>query len=140
MKTWIIAFWVALAFTANLAEMLSSHVESNTLRMGIAFVSLFLTTLILGALVNGLISTLVQKTGLSGTDRMLGMLFGLGRGALLIALLILVANFTSYPEEMWWQNSVLIPQFEPIATWLHDLIPENNLNNNKLTLITQRPS
>ena len=57
-------------------------------RNGTAIAILFVLTLIVGAIVNYVISQLVDKTGLSGTDRVLGAAFGLVRGALIVAALL----------------------------------------------------
>ena len=59
----------------------------------------FITTLILGALVNYIIGQLVSRTGLSGTDRLLGIVFGALRGVLVSAavLFFMDALFSSVP-------------------------------------------
>ena len=124
LATWIIAFWIALTFVDQLAVMLTNYIHTPVVRMASAFFILFVATLILGALVNFIIAQLVHKTGLSGTDRFLGVVFGLGRGALLIALLILVVSLSKVPEESWWQESALIPVFKPLAVWIKQFLPE----------------
>src|SRR5690625_2495355 len=73
--TWVTAFVVAIAFHDRLATLLVDQVGTASLRSLLAFGTLFILTLIIGALVNLLISALVQATGLGGTDRVLGMVF-----------------------------------------------------------------
>lgn len=123
--TWLAAIWLVLHFTSISAEMLTAYVKSATGRYLVAGGVLFLTTLIVGALINYMIGQLVDKTGLSGTDRLLGALFGAARGILLVGVLLLVARLTPMPQEEWWKNSLLIPYFEPMETWLHGLLPES---------------
>lgn len=123
--TWVAAFWVAFTFYDVLAAMITKDIHSESVRTAVAFGSLFLITLILGALVNYLIGQLVDRTGLTGTDRVLGMLFGFARGILLIAILLLLARLTPMPNEDWWKHSVLITEFKPIETWLHDFLPQS---------------
>lgn len=53
---------------------------------------------------------LVDKTGLSGTDRILGACFGLLRGVLVVALFF-VDTFTNFNQSEWWKSSKLIPHF-----------------------------
>lgn len=123
--SWILAFWVALLFYPHLATLLIDYVETPSIRSFAAFTALFVVTLILGALVNHLISQLVKKTGLSGTDRMLGIIFGLLRGVAIITLLILAAGATPMPEDDWWQNSLLLEYFETLAVWLQTFLPSD---------------
>ena len=121
--SWVIALWVAYMFYANFATLLTSYIDTPTIRLFIAFAALFVITLILGAMVNHLIGTLVDKTGLTGTDRSLGVLFGLARGVAIVTLLVLVAGATPMPEDSWWQNSLLLAQFESLAIWTKDFLP-----------------
>jgi membrane protein required for colicin V production len=72
---WIGAFFIASTFYANLANLLT-NISDQFLRNAAAISILFITTLVLGALLNYLIGQLVNKTGLSGTDRVLGLVFG----------------------------------------------------------------
>ena len=81
---WILAFWVSLGFAVPLSKWFESSMDDPTLRLIIAFVVLFVLTLIVSAVVNFFASRLVQRTGLTGTDRFLGVIFGFLRGALLI--------------------------------------------------------
>jgi membrane protein required for colicin V production len=119
---WVVAFWVAWTFFRELAAQLD-YFSVPSVRLGIAFTVLFLTTLIIGALVNYLIGQLVDKTGLSGTDRLIGMLFGAARGILLVAVLVLLAGLTPLPEDPWWRESHLLAYFQELATWLKTLLP-----------------
>jgi len=67
----------------------------------------------------------VQSTGLSGTDRLLGMLFGLLRGAALGSVAVLLAGFTPLPADPWWQQSRIVPSFQRGAEWLRTWLPES---------------
>ncbi len=121
---WVFAFWVAWTFFRELAVHLGVF-SAPSVRLGVAFAILFIATLVVGALVNYLIGQLVDKTGLSGTDRLIGMLFGAARGALLVAVLVLLAGLTPFPEDPWWQESGLLGHFQELATWLKGLLPED---------------
>jgi len=120
--SWVLAFWVAWTFFRELSFQLD-WISVPSVRLGAAFLILFITTLVIGALVNFLIGQLVEKTGLSGTDRMLGILFGAARGAILVAILVLLSGLTPFPNDPWWQESQLIRYFQELAVWLRDLLP-----------------
>jgi len=91
LAAWVLAFWVALTFSPQLSVLLSDYIATPSVSLFAAFAALFIVTLILSALVNHLIAAIVEKTGLSGTDRMLGVIFGLLRGAAIVTLLVLLA-------------------------------------------------
>lgn len=127
--TWVAAFWVAFTFYGILAELLVKHFHSPTVRMIVAFGVLFVASLIIGALVNFLIGQLVDRTGLSGTDRLLGVIFGCARGVMLVTILLMMARLTPLPTEDWWKGSMLIPQFHPLETWLQGYMPQSMMGD-----------
>lgn len=120
---WVLAFWVSWSFFRDLAIPLGGWIGSPTVRLGVAFGLLMLATLIVGGLVNYLIIQLVERTGMSGTDRLVGMVFGAARGVLLVAILVLLAGLTPLPGEPWWHSSALVGYFQELAFWLRELLP-----------------
>lgn len=123
LAVWVLAFWVSWSFFRDLEVPLRAWVGSPTARLGIAFAILMIVTLVAGGLVNYLIIQLVERTGMSGTDRFIGMVFGAARGILLVAVLVLLAGLTPIPGEGWWLQSSLVGYFEELAFWLRDLMP-----------------
>jgi membrane protein required for colicin V production len=121
--TWFAAFWVALTFFKPFAPFFEGHIGDASARRVVAFAILFIAVLVIGALLGKLIGMLVEKTGLSGTDRLIGILFGLARGVLLVAALVLLGSATVLPRTAWWHRSVLIPYAKPVAVWLRQALP-----------------
>jgi membrane protein required for colicin V production len=115
--TWILALWIALNYSHVLEPLLGS-VSSEALRLWAARLLTFLLVLIAGGLLNYLIGVLVAKTGLSGTDRVLGMAFGAARGVLLVGIMVLVFRLMELDREPWWEQSKLVPLGQPVADWL----------------------
>lgn len=123
LATWVAAIWVGLSLASNVAGILPFSVGSQTVQTAIAFILLFVAVLIIGGLINYFAGQLVDKTGLSGTDRMLGLVFGLLRGGLIVAALVLLAKTTNMPSEPWWQSSLTLPFFGDVANWIKSLLP-----------------
>ncbi|WJW74510.1 CvpA family protein [Thiohalobacter sp. IOR34] len=126
---WVAAFWVALGFSGQLAGVLTDWISVPSVRAIVAFGVLFVAVLLLGGLINFLIGQLVEKTGLSGTDRLLGTVFGVVRGVLIVAILVLLAGMTVVPQDPWWRDSQLLPHFEALALWLRDFLPLDIADN-----------
>jgi len=93
--TWIIAMWVSTTFASNLSNFMPDSIENPAFKMGLAFIALFVATLILGVMVNILLNQVVNKTGLSSVDRALGTVFVLAGGILIVTVFVMLASLTS---------------------------------------------
>jgi membrane protein required for colicin V production len=120
---WIVAFWAAWMFGPALADRFSASISTPSVRVLLAYVVCFVTVLIAGAIVGFLMRKLVEGSGLSGSDRLLGMVFGLVRGFALVTLVVLLMGFTPFRRDPWWNESRLLPDFEIGARWLGDRLP-----------------
>ena len=126
---WVAAIAVSFIFYRYIADLLVNFIHSDSVRLVVSFVGLFLVTLILGMLINYLISQLVANTGLSGTDRVLGVIFGIARGVLVVVLLMMLMSLTPFSKEASWQESVLVPHFQPLEDWLRNFLPQSLHNS-----------
>jgi membrane protein required for colicin V production len=109
LASWLAAFILALYFAPAVAERLAGYLADQSVRLVVAFILVFLTTLFAGGVLQWLAGTLVKTTGLTGTDRFLGFLFGGARGVL-AALVVLIALHQFAEAGQWWQTSVLVPE------------------------------
>ncbi len=125
LATWVLAFWVSFMFSDKLASLLPAGLEAPTLRWALSFIALFLATLLVGGLTNFLLSTFVQRSGLSGTDRSLGIVFGFLRGVVVVIALVLLAGRTTVPQEAWWRDSLLIAPLERLAVLVTGVLPDD---------------
>lgn len=133
LAVWAAAFLVAFQYSGELALELENYIELPSVRTSLAFAGSFIGVLIVGGFLTFLIGKLVEKTGLSGTDRMLGSVFGGVRGLILVLFLMLVAGLTPIPQDQWWKQSRSIQSLMPLAEWSAGLLPEYILEYLKLT-------
>jgi membrane protein required for colicin V production len=125
LAAWIVAFWVAWTFGPVVASQFEHSISLPAVRIALGYGLCFVVVLILGALLRFIARRLLWSVGLSGLDRLLGMVFGFARGVLLVTLLVFLASFTAFTHEAGWQGSMLLPQFTGVAGWLGDRVPQN---------------
>lgn len=123
LASWIIAFIVARLFSGNLATLLEGTIETTSVRWILSFVILFAGTIVIGAMINHLIGEMVRLTGLTGTDRVFGMVFGFIRGVLIWVAVVYGLQFTLVPEDAWWKESQFIPYLTTLADWARKTLP-----------------
>lgn len=120
---WVLAFVAANMFAADLASMLPAAVSGESVRLLVAFAALFVVTLLITGLVSMLASELVKSLGLGVPDRVLGALFGLARGLLIVMIVVLLAGLTSAPRQPFWRQAVLSGPLETIAIAIKSWLP-----------------
>ena len=104
---WVSAAFLAMTFGPALAA-LTDLALNTRLRNVIGFVAVFVLVLVAGAFVQRFLQGLIHSTGLSGTDRTLGLAFGALRGAAVVLVaLMLLRPFAA--ERLWWSESMLAP-------------------------------
>ena len=106
--SWIAALLVARVYGEPLAGVFVNMIESESIRYVTAFVLLFVMVIMIGTLINHFVAKLFTVTGLKFLDRLLGVVFGLARGTVIVLVILFILNvFVSETE--WWQESTLIP-------------------------------
>ena len=127
--SWVLAFWISMNFSGGLAIMFEGTIDDPILRLVIAFLLLFVASLIVTSIVNYFITELVQRVGISGTDRSIGIVFGVLRGILVVTALVMFSGLTPFPQSQTWENSFFLPYFEGFAVWLRDIMPRDVANS-----------
>lgn len=128
--SWLAAYFVALAFVAELAPYMPEVLGSDTMKMGVAFAALFLLTLVLCGIASWSLHKLVKAFGMDWrTDGVMGALFGLVRGVVLVLVLVLVAGFTQLPKQPFWRDALLSKPLQSAALLLRNSLPDDVAKN-----------
>ena len=113
--TWVISLWLAWKLGPQAAEYLEPWIATSVLRLWAARVLVVIAALIAGGLAGWFFGIVLDNTGLSGTDRAIGTVFGVARGVLLAGLVVMVLDMMGFREAPWWDQSKLIPYATPVA-------------------------
>jgi membrane protein required for colicin V production len=120
---WLVGLWLAWRYAPSLEPYLGGALAGTELQVWVARLILLLATVIAAWLVGGLLGYLVQRSGLTlGLDRLLGGVFGLVRGAVIVGFAVMLADAAQLRGEEWWKSSKLIPVGEEMATILRGYV------------------
>ena len=119
----IAAVLAAIQFSPAVAAMLSALGDPVT-RYLAAFALIFIVVALVGALLGWLLSRAIRAIGLGFVDRLLGAVFGVARGVLIVVIAVLLAGLTTLPRQEWWQNALLGPPLVIAALSLRPWLPQ----------------
>ena len=121
---WVAALMLSGLFAQELAQLLPASL-SQTLRSVIAYMGIFLVVLLLSGLIGMLLAKLFHAAGLGFTDRAVGALFGLLRGALIVFVGVMFAGMTSLPKEPFWREAALSGPVETAVLAVKPVLPKD---------------
>ncbi|MEF9942984.1 MAG: CvpA family protein [Burkholderiaceae bacterium] len=121
---WAVAVFLALHFAAPVGEWLPIESLGPLVRTLIAAVLIVMASLLGAAVVGALLRSLMVAAKLSMEDRVLGGVFGLVRGVVVIAALVFFAGLSSAPAQGWWHDSIVLPRVEAGVQWILPWLPE----------------
>ncbi len=125
LAVWALALWISATTSGAFAGSFLTGIEQPAVRLGTAYIGIFLLVLVLGGMLTWVIRRVISKTGLSGTDRWLGAMFGFTRGLLIVFSAVIFAGFTAIPKQPIWQESVLLPPAQTAVRGLSQYLPES---------------
>jgi membrane protein required for colicin V production len=120
---WVMAFLAANLFAAPVSEFLPIAVSHPEYRLLLAFVVVFVLTLVVTSIAALLLLKIITAVGLGATDRLLGALFGLARALLILVAFALAAGLTRMPVRPVWKDSIFGPSLAGAALALKPWLP-----------------
>lgn len=118
--TWVLAVWCAARFGDQAAVLFGSTLQDPLWRLWAGRLALFVAVLFAGSVLGWLVGYVVRRSVITGTDRILGMLFGITRGVVLAGVLALALELGGFSAEPWWHQSKLLPYAAAVGGKLRD--------------------
>jgi membrane protein required for colicin V production len=122
---WILAFYIARTYASELVPLLPYGIPTEKLKMLAAFLVLFLAVLLVTSLLSIALSGLLKEVGLGWLNRLLGGVFGLLRGLLIVTVLVLLAGMTQIPKDERWANAMFSAPLEALAKAVLMWVPKS---------------
>lgn len=119
---WVISFWVSLHFCVSFSTNLQTLTANIHKRLAISFISLFISTLLAGSVLQQLLTTRIKQTykHTAFMERLGGGITGIMQGVVITIMIVLLAGLTAMPRQSWWHESSLLPSIQILAIWLRD--------------------
>jgi membrane protein required for colicin V production len=117
--TWLVGLWVAWHFAYLVNPWLGGALAEPGVREWMGRAIVLLIVLLAGSLIGSVVSHFVRRAvGLAAMDRLLGAVFGLVRGVVIVGLLVLAGQAAELENEPWWAETKSMPAAASVARWL----------------------
>lgn len=120
---WIAAVVLSLRYASLVGDQIPINIEWPALRVGIGAALIVVVCLFAAGLLGWIVHKFLAAAKLSGTDRMLGAVFGLLRGVLIIFAAVYFTSRTAIAQEPAWRDALLVQPFDAGARWLAPHLP-----------------
>src|ERR1041385_4679792 len=107
--TWLIALFVAWHFADLIEPHLGGLLAGSYVKPWAARVIIVVLILLLGAAIGAVLNHFVRLSIFSGMDRLLGLVFGVLGGVVLLGIFVMLGHLLRLDGEGWWSRSLLIP-------------------------------
>ena len=119
---WVAGLWLSLLYSVPLGELFPFDLPWPAARTALAALLILIGCLVAAALIAMVFRRVLRAVSLSGTDRLLGAMFGAARAALLLVVLVYLAGRTSMVQQAAWKQAVLLPHVEAAVRFASPLV------------------
>jgi membrane protein required for colicin V production len=121
---WVAAVWAAWKLGPVVEPHLGGLLAAPSVAPWVGRLVILVLVLLTGWVVGMLLSYFTRSLGLGAMDRVIGLLFGIVRGMVLVGLVIIGGELLHLNQEEWWGRSKLIPYGETAGDWLRAMVGE----------------
>jgi membrane protein required for colicin V production len=120
----VAAVLAAIHLAPSASSYLTMMSDNPVTRYLVAFALIFVVVALICGLLGWMLSRAVRAVGLGFVDRVLGAVFGVARGVLIVVIAVLFAGLTTLPRQEWWQNASFAPPLVIAALSLRPWLPQ----------------
>ena len=133
---WVGAIWAAWKFGPLVVPHLGGLLADPSVAPWVGRLVVLVLVLLIGWVIGMLLSYMTSSVGLGPLDRVVGLLFGIARGMVLVGLMVIGAELLHLNHEEWWHRSKLVPYGETAGDWLRAMVGERGEPWAKLERLT----
>ena len=122
---WVIGIWASLKLGPLVGQEVFTNMADGAMRSLAGYGTVFVGVLVFVALIRLLLKQVISALGLSVSDRLLGAVFGLLRGLLLLLLMVGLGGMTSAPQTNWWKSATFSAPLETAVMVVKQWLPED---------------
>lgn len=137
LSTWFIALFVMRNYAIFIEAYLPAIVSNELLRSLLTYIIAFLIVAIIITIIKAIFHKAIRNLGLNGLNGLIGLLFGVGRGIILCALIILLVEIFNLDPKHDWQASWLSPILTPTVAFIVKAIPDKVKNLNQTNKVPE---
>lgn len=120
---WVVAWLVAHIFADDVAAWSLGASWAPAMRHWVGWASVFVLALMAGRLVVWSIQQLLHMSPLAGLDRLLGGVFGLLRGGLIVLVVVMLVDETPLSKQAAWQQAMAVQWSQRVLAIVLPLMP-----------------
>jgi membrane protein required for colicin V production len=133
---WVFGIWAAWHFGPWIEPHLGGLLADPNVRPWAGRLAVLIIVIVVGVAAGMLLQYFMRSAGLGVLDRVIGLMFGLGRGLVLVGLLVIGGELLHLNQEQWWHESKLLPFGETVGDWLRAMVGEKGEPWAKLERLT----
>ena len=125
LSVWFISIWFMHQFGGFIDKYIPNTITNQFARSVIVFIISFIIVAIFMAITKKLLANVISAIGLGGLNYLIGILFGIVRGLLICALLVIATKVLNFDNSNSFQKSRLYPVLEPMVNLIINAIPQS---------------
>ncbi len=133
---WILAIWAAWKIGPVVEPHLGGLLADPNIAPWVGRLVILVLVLLVGWVVGLILGYFTRSVGLGPIDRVIGLLFGIVRGMVLVGLIAIGGELLHLNHEEWWNRSKLVPYGETVGDWLRAMVGEKGEPWAKLERLT----